>query len=252
MRATLIALAVAAILTLPDASAGRGYQGCCSRHGGITYQCVNGRMLCADGTLSPSCFCGGNSPPLYSPPLYSAPLYTPARKPRAQTYTKRQPARPSARAQFRDWIVTTLVNRGNVNASVEAYTEYRGSSFREQFSRTPHHSGGLMKGPRGAEYNIGYVFITDCGAMENGRNVRLSYSFNQSGRFTEAKVLHYEYGSGKITVYFQPADVPRFHESCIRGSTITLKVANSGGETWTRFVLYGFTRAMGNVYERLL
>lgn len=31
-------------------------QGCCSHHGGVC-GCSNGRALCCDGTLSPSCGC---------------------------------------------------------------------------------------------------------------------------------------------------------------------------------------------------
>lgn len=232
---------MAMLLYVPECHP-RSWQGCCSWHGGITYQCVNGRMLCVDGTLSPSCFCNGG---------HSAPLYSPGpQAPRNHT-SRSQSRNPGGRTQFRDWIVTPFISQGNVNASVEAYTEYKGSFYREQFSKRPLHSGGMMKGPRGAEYNISYVFVTDCGNMENGSNVRLQYSFNQSGRFKEARVLHYSYGAGKITVYFQPGDVPAFYNSCLRGTTITLKVMNSRGETWTRFVLYGYTRAMNDIYARL-
>lgn len=32
-------------------------RGCCSHHGGMSGQCSNGRVVCRDGTLSPSCKC---------------------------------------------------------------------------------------------------------------------------------------------------------------------------------------------------
>ena len=32
-------------------------RGCCSHHGGMSGQCNNGRVVCRDGTLSPSCKC---------------------------------------------------------------------------------------------------------------------------------------------------------------------------------------------------
>ena len=32
-------------------------RGCCSHHGGMSGQCSNGRVVCRDGTLSPTCKC---------------------------------------------------------------------------------------------------------------------------------------------------------------------------------------------------
>lgn len=32
-------------------------RGCCSWHGGVSGRCHNGRVVCNDGTLSPSCRC---------------------------------------------------------------------------------------------------------------------------------------------------------------------------------------------------
>lgn len=32
-------------------------RGCCSRHGGVSNSCSNGRQVCNDGTISPSCTC---------------------------------------------------------------------------------------------------------------------------------------------------------------------------------------------------
>lgn len=44
---------------LPDIlEAGRG---CCSRHGGMSGQCNNGRVVCRDGSISPSCRCRADS-----------------------------------------------------------------------------------------------------------------------------------------------------------------------------------------------
>ena len=36
-------------------------RGCCSHHGGMSGQCSNGRVVCRDGTLSPSCKCRADS-----------------------------------------------------------------------------------------------------------------------------------------------------------------------------------------------
>lgn len=83
-------------------------------------------------------------------------------------YAPRAPSRPSGRVQLRDWIVSPSVSLGNADASVEAYTEYRGASFREQFSLSPFYAGVLQKGRSGTEYRITYAFITPAGHMENG------------------------------------------------------------------------------------
>ena len=52
-----------------------GYQGCCSSHEGIDY-CDNsaGRLVCNDGTYSPSCTCPKTTPP--QPPDGSITFYT--------------------------------------------------------------------------------------------------------------------------------------------------------------------------------
>ena len=38
-------------------------RGCCSWHGGMSGQCYNGRVVCNDGTLSPSCSCRASTTP---------------------------------------------------------------------------------------------------------------------------------------------------------------------------------------------
>ena len=36
-------------------------RGCCSWHGGVSGSCRNGKQVCNDGTLSPSCTCSGGT-----------------------------------------------------------------------------------------------------------------------------------------------------------------------------------------------
>ena len=38
-------------------------RGCCSWHGGMSGECYNGRVVCNDGTLSPSCTCRASTTP---------------------------------------------------------------------------------------------------------------------------------------------------------------------------------------------
>ncbi|HOY47353.1 MAG: hypothetical protein JW985_02015 [Alphaproteobacteria bacterium] len=59
MKKILILLsAVAVVFTINNAFARNGYQGCCSHHSGVSHcdSSVN-RLVCNDGTYSPSCRC---------------------------------------------------------------------------------------------------------------------------------------------------------------------------------------------------
>lgn len=44
-------------------------RGCCSWHGGVAGGCRNGKLICNDGTTSPSCTCDGGSTSTYTPPV---------------------------------------------------------------------------------------------------------------------------------------------------------------------------------------
>lgn len=51
------------IVTQPDDLPGiiEAARGCCSHHGGMSGQCQNGRVVCRDGSISPSCKCRADS-----------------------------------------------------------------------------------------------------------------------------------------------------------------------------------------------
>ena len=48
-------------LAAPGLASAVGHQGCCSNHGGISQRCLNGYVVCNDGTTSASCLCEGGS-----------------------------------------------------------------------------------------------------------------------------------------------------------------------------------------------
>ena len=54
MKKTIIILLLV-ISVFPQAVSARS--GCCSHHGGVSNSCSNGRQVCNDGTISPSCTC---------------------------------------------------------------------------------------------------------------------------------------------------------------------------------------------------
>src|SRR6056297_596581 len=100
-RILLALLAIVSILYfLPtDLLARRGYQGCCSHHGGVAYcDSSTGRIVCNDGTYSPTCRCYvENEPNTYTPretPSTKSPSYTPSTNTNtasnysSRTYTK--------------------------------------------------------------------------------------------------------------------------------------------------------------------
>lgn len=55
-------------------------RGCCSHHGGVSGVCKNGKQVCNDGTISPSCTCsGGITDSNYNSNSYSSQItYTPS------------------------------------------------------------------------------------------------------------------------------------------------------------------------------
>lgn len=44
----------------------KAQRGCCSHHGGVSSSCSSGRIVCNDGSISPSCTCSGESESSYS------------------------------------------------------------------------------------------------------------------------------------------------------------------------------------------
>ena len=57
LRSAFLAGVATFILCLYWGSVSAGCPGCCSSHGGITQSCSSGKVVCADGTVSPSCTC---------------------------------------------------------------------------------------------------------------------------------------------------------------------------------------------------
>lgn len=56
-----------AIITLSISNNVYAGRGCCSHHGGESGNCSsNGKSICMDGTVSPSCYCSGGSSNNYS------------------------------------------------------------------------------------------------------------------------------------------------------------------------------------------
>ena len=53
-KISLTAIIVISVLSMSTVNAQRG---CCSHHGGVSGCSSNGRQICKDGTLSPSCTC---------------------------------------------------------------------------------------------------------------------------------------------------------------------------------------------------
>ena len=55
MKWLLLGVMIAMTCVVTEAYAQRG---CCSWHGGVSGCTISGRVICNDGTLSPSCTCG--------------------------------------------------------------------------------------------------------------------------------------------------------------------------------------------------
>ena len=67
-KLVIVFILLGVIFSYDSVSARRG---CCSWHGGVSGSCRNGKIVCNDGTTSPSCVCeGGSSSNSYSNIVY--------------------------------------------------------------------------------------------------------------------------------------------------------------------------------------
>lgn len=65
-----VILLAASLLQMPASFA--GCPGCCSQHGGVSSSCSSsGRIVCSDGTVSPSCSCASCGVTPVTPPKYN-------------------------------------------------------------------------------------------------------------------------------------------------------------------------------------
>lgn len=221
------------ILYSYQAEARRGWQGCCSHHGGITYQCVNGRMLCRDGTLSPSCYC--NSAPGYDENLFN----------QHNTY-QYVPKYTYGRRLFKNWIVY----RDYTNTFLNTVGD-NGAYFQIEFHKNQTKQTGAIWTVNNKTFYISYVFIINSYILPSNIT-QLSLAFNGRNESTFLNILDTFNSEGREYIYFQPDSPKDFYEKCIYRSSITLNIhTNNGAKFPIKFSLHGFTAASNTLYNAI-
>ena len=232
MKTFLYIFTLIVLLTvIPDLSeARRGWQGCCSHHGGITYQCVRGRMLCNDGTLSPSCFCNDGMDSVTP----TQPLFTPRKKaaPRGKERVER---REGAAYGNQAWI--TSPHRNGIYTMLAMSTDNAG--FEIGFSPTP----SLGSAPTYRQ-NGSIVFVIpwlnipfSCPVQRIGLNCSID-----GNPVIPCNVMLVENFAYSMRAFFQPLN-NNFWNQCKRGNRISFNIKVNDQLFSYDFSLSGFTRS---------
>lgn len=227
MRKLACFFALVAMLFCASAvDARNGWQGCCSWHGGIAGYCSNGRMVCNDGTLSPSCLCDD---------FLDGP---------------------------ESWPVNKVIKRGNWRSVQDGYnlkmtmeTSYNGDT-----SSGLSFSLSTSTGTAPYAYS-GYVTINNtkfyiCTQVtipykyyDESKPSRVLYSID-GGNYIEINIdrLSKSESSDNVYVYFYANDFLEFYYGLRRGNVIRFKLENAGGWSWIEYSLSGFSY----VYDRTI
>ena len=71
MRKIILTIVLVIILSISVSHKTEARRGCCSWHGGVAGCSSNGRQICRDGTLSPTCTCLPNIKKQYENKVFS-------------------------------------------------------------------------------------------------------------------------------------------------------------------------------------
>ena len=196
-----------------------GWQGCCSWHGGVAGYCQNGRMVCIDGTLSPSCLCDDS---LDGP---------------------------------ESWLVNKVIRRGDWISTQDGYnlkmtmqTSYNGdSSSGLSFSLTT--STGTAPYAFSGYVTISHMKFYICTQVtipykyyDKSKPSRVLYSID-GGNYIGLNIdrlSKYE-SSDNVYIYFCAKDFLEFYYGLRRGNIIRFKIENVGGCSWIEYSLSGFS-----------
>lgn len=244
MRQCLLVLLLACAFllgALVDVSqARRGYQGCCSWHGGITGQCVNGRMLCRDGTLSPSCTCpdgGDGAYGGYGGHGQGDGGYGYAPRPR-QTYRND--------FRFRDWEVTLQADANNwPQVSTDAGSPANGHlAIRFSPQTSAGQSAYVNLAGKSVGLNVRLDVQLDAGqAFGQGYPSRVLWSVDGGPEYPcEATVLGQT--DSRTSFLLVIPDFSRFVSACMDGRTICFFMDSPTGGHRQYLSLMGFTAAL--------
>lgn len=233
-RAAVLFVLLILFLCESTASAGNGWQGCCSWHGGISGICRQGRMMCNDGTLSPSCTCEDQDDYRYQRPR-----------------TQRRPApsvpRPvSFAAACWTGRADAPVDRSSMTLKTLCRLNDNGTApFTLRISnRSTAPYSGFVK-INGVEYGICTSVGIPFEYYSKNADTKLFFSVD-GGKAVELIVDRIVLNKGYVTFDFRANDFVKFHYALRRGNVIRFQVENNTGYSWVEYPLSGFSY----VYDR--
>ena len=189
-------------------------RGCCSHHGGVSKRCINGRVVCNDGTLSPTCVCKYNSFALPPPPtiFYAS----------------------KAIASNRDW--SSIVLPGNA-IEIKTTNDKAASLFFNMVERTDTIIVDIcVFSPSG---NLSFAGSTDTESQ-----------FSIDGQpYRAIRSICYEKNKYRL----HPVDMDYFFTALKTGRSITFRINTGAGQTIVEtFSLMGFSSVYADSAEFFL
>lgn len=242
MRKFVIFLVVITTLFwVSNVDARNGWQGCCSWHGGIAGYCQNGRMVCNDGTLSPSCLCddpGGG---------YSYDAYTP----RHAWSIHKYPDVSFTKGYWKSYTNDTfrkgmsLETGTKTGLKKDAYFIFDVASW-----LPPYESSGKIDINRTRYYIRTYLSMPFKYYIQY-RESTLSYSID-GGSYIKLDIDEIFFDNDKfITVYFRINNFIDFYHCLLRGNSITFIMKNGVNTESISYSLSGFTYVYNKAIDHL-
>lgn len=215
-----------------------GWQGCCSWHGGIAGYCQNGRMVCNDGTLSPSCLCDDPGD-WYSNVVPITPSYNTSYRTQKKIFQKD------------DWRTISLSSSPNDNVdlltTLNIQNEYEASLV---FSIDP----GKVKYKSSSNISINntpyyIIIIVDIPIGHNNmKNWKLEdiyfsklYYAIDNKEFIQTLICRVKQYYNNIEIIPYVRNFLGFYEELRRGRTIQFKLENKGRYITVNYSLHGFS-----------
>lgn len=209
-----------------------GWQGCCSWHGGIAGYCQNGRMVCNDGTLSPSCLC---DEPSYGQ-SYGVPI--------APNYNYSYPRISQKSFSKGDWytyyLPTTSDGSVGLVTSVEFTNNYKTSLVFSIDPGKPKYKSSGYYNFNNKKYNINLAVDVLFDHYNKKNPMKLYYSIDNSN-FVELEICSSEKYGSLIKLNFHVDNMLNFYNGLRRGNTIRFKFENNGWLTTVDYSLQGFS-----------
>lgn len=221
-------------------------QGCCSGYGGVAYKgidplCRNNRVVCKNGSLSPTCSCKNNND--FDNLFYEIQI-------KDRDIVRQTHQTINKGGTLNDWEIIKIVSDNN---EIAIKTEKSNANYLEHFSRNNKYAGGTIIGPTNINYSVKYVLRASIWNIINEKDnkIELQYKFNDTYNYENAYIYKFTFFNNYAIIFFQPQNVTKYEADCKRNKYLTFKIITSNGEDTFTFSLDGFSRANSLAYSML-